>query len=111
MKARIYVDASVVGGCEDSEFAEHSLRLFERCLLGDCVFVVSSLTVQELALAPGAVRQRLASVPEANVETLQLDLEAVELAQESSARGSLARRCSPMLSTSPLRPWLAWMCW
>ena len=29
MKPRIYVDTSVVGGCEDEEFAEHSVRLME----------------------------------------------------------------------------------
>jgi hypothetical protein len=29
MKRRIYVDASVVGGCEDEEFAAHSLQLLE----------------------------------------------------------------------------------
>jgi len=27
MKVRIYVDASVVGGCEDDEFAEQSVPL------------------------------------------------------------------------------------
>lgn len=29
MRARIYIDASVVGGCEDDEFAEDSVRLME----------------------------------------------------------------------------------
>ena len=29
MKSRIYVDTSVVGGCEDEEFSEHSVRLME----------------------------------------------------------------------------------
>ena len=29
MKRRIYVDASVVGGCEDEELAAHSLQLLE----------------------------------------------------------------------------------
>ncbi len=27
MKTRIYVDTSVVGGCVDEEFQEHSIRL------------------------------------------------------------------------------------
>jgi hypothetical protein len=48
MKARIYVDASVVGGCEDDEFAAHSLRLMESFVRGDFVLVVSTLTVQEM---------------------------------------------------------------
>ena len=29
MKLRIYTDTSVLGGCEDEEFAEHSVRLLE----------------------------------------------------------------------------------
>jgi hypothetical protein len=54
MKARIYVDASVVGGCEDDEFAAHSLRLMESLVRGDFALVLSTLTVQELAAAPAA---------------------------------------------------------
>ncbi len=29
VKSRIYVDTSVVGGCEDEEFVEHSIRLMD----------------------------------------------------------------------------------
>ena len=81
MKFRIYADTSVLGGCEDEEFAEHSLRLMESFVRGECVLVLSSLTVQELAEAPADVRRRLASVPEAHIETLQLDAEARDLAE------------------------------
>ena len=81
MKARIYVDASVVGGCEDQEFARHSLQLMEYFVRGEFTFVLSTLTVQELAAAPDEVRGRLALVPEAHIETLQLDAEARELAE------------------------------
>jgi len=42
MKARIYVDASVVGGCEDDEFSAHSIRLMECFVRGELVLVVSS---------------------------------------------------------------------
>jgi len=31
MKVRIYVDTSVIGGCEDAEWREYSIRLME-CL-------------------------------------------------------------------------------
>ena len=81
MNTRIYVDASVVGGCADDEFAEHSIRLMERFVRGDAILVVSTLTVQELAAAPDEVRGHLASVPEAYIETLQLGAEARELAE------------------------------
>jgi len=87
MKARIYVDASVVGGCEDDEFCGHSVRLMERFVRGDVILVVSTLTVQELAAAPNEVRRHLASVPEAHIETLQLGAEARELAEAYIAEG------------------------
>lgn len=92
MNARIYVDASVVGGCEDNEFAEHSIRLLACFVTGEFVLVVSDLTVQELATAPDEVRKRLASVPEAHIETLQLDAEARELAETYIAAGVLTAK-------------------
>jgi hypothetical protein len=92
MRPRIYVDASVVGGCEDDEFAEHSIRLMDCFVRGDFVLVVSNLTVQELAAAPDEVRKRLASVPEAHIETLQLDAEARELAEAYIAAGVLTAK-------------------
>jgi hypothetical protein len=81
MKPRIYTDTSVLGGCEDEEFAEHSLRLMDAFVRGEFVLVLSSLTVQELAVAPAEVRRRLAAVPEAHIETLQLNAEAKELGE------------------------------
>lgn len=92
MKARIYADASVVGGCEDDEFSEHSVRLIECFVRGDFVLVVSTLTVQELAAAPDEVRRHLALVPEANIETLQLDAEAREPAEAYIAEGVIAAK-------------------
>jgi len=81
MKARVYTDTSVLGGCEDEEFMEHSVRLMESFVRGERILVLSSLTVQELAAAPASVRRRLASVPEPHIETLQLDAEAEALAE------------------------------
>ena len=81
-----------MGGCEDEEFAEHSVRLMECFVRGERVLVLSNLTVQELAAAPAAVRRRLASVPEAHIETLQLDAEAQELAEAYVAAGVLTAR-------------------
>jgi len=92
MKARIYVDASVLGGCEDDEFAVHSIRLMETFIRGDFVLVLSTLTVQELAAAPAAVRRHLASVPEKHIETLQLDAEAKELAEAYISEGVIMAR-------------------
>ena len=87
MKTRIYVDASVIGGCEDDEFSKHSRRLMQRFARGEDILVVSSLTVQELAEAPDEVRRHLASVPEVHIETLQLNAEARGLAEAYIAEG------------------------
>ena len=92
MRIRIYVDASVVGGCEDDEFAEYSARLMECFVRGESILVVSNLTVQELSPAPEAVRKRLASVPEPHIEALQLDAEARELAEAYIAAGVLTTK-------------------
>jgi predicted nucleic acid-binding protein len=87
VRARIYVDSSVLGGCEDEEFTAHSVRLLECFIRGDFVLVVSTLTLQELAAAPTEVRRHLASVPEAHIESRQLDAEARELAEAYIAAG------------------------
>lgn len=89
MKSRIYTDTSVVGGCEDEEFAEYSLRLMESFTRGERILVVSSLTIQELGGAPVAVRSRLATVPERHIETLQLEVEAIDLAEAYLTSGVL----------------------
>jgi hypothetical protein len=89
MRLRIYTDTSVLGGCEDEEFAEHSVRLMDGFVQGQRVLVLSSLTIQELTAAPAEVRRRLASVPDAHIETLQLDAEAKELAEAYIAAGVL----------------------
>ena len=92
MKFRVYTDTSVLGGCEDEEFAEHSVRLMESFVRGERVLVLSSLTVQELAAAPASVRRRLASVPEAHIETLELNAEAKDLAEAYISAGVLTAK-------------------
>lgn len=92
MKFRIYADTSVLGGCEDEEFAEHSIRLMDSFVQGEHTLVLSVLTVQELASAPARVRQRLAAVPEAHMETLPLSAEASDLAEAYVAAGVLTAK-------------------
>jgi hypothetical protein len=92
MRLRIYVDTSVVGGCEDDEFREHSIRLMEYFATGKFVLVLSNLTVQELAAAPEEVRNHLDRVPEQHIEVLQLDAEAKELAEAYITEGVIVER-------------------
>ena len=91
MKTRIYVDTSVIGGCEDDEFREPSRRLLERFVMGDYVLVLSDLTIQELAAAPASVRAHLARVPDDHIEAHQLDAEGLELAEAYVSAGVLSQ--------------------
>ncbi len=92
MKIRVYVDASVIGGCEDPEFAGPSVRLMESFVRGEYTLVASDLTLQELDAAPGKVLRRLASVPEAFIEMLRVDGESIELAEEYIGAGVITEK-------------------
>ncbi len=81
MKQRIYIDTSVIGGCEDEVFTEWSIQLFEEFRQGLRIAVVSDLTHRELEKAPESVKKRLLSLPEEDIENVFLTGEAEVLAQ------------------------------
>jgi len=87
MTYRLYVDTSVIGGCEDEEFSSWSRRLFEDFRNGRRVAVVSDLTRQELEGAPAAVKAVLASIPLAQVENVFLSPGAESLARRYLSEG------------------------
>ena len=72
MKPRIYIDTSVIGGCEDEEFSRWSIQLFEEFRQGLKTAVISNLTRQELEGAPEKVKQILLSLPDINMENVIL---------------------------------------
>lgn len=86
-RLHVYVDASVVGGCEDVEFSADSLSLWHRFINGGFILVLSQHTLRELQGAPDAVRDRLLDVPPANQIMLGDGPEADELADAYLARG------------------------
>jgi hypothetical protein len=90
MKTRIYIDTSVVGGCEDEEFREYSSRLMACFSKGEYILVLSDLTIQELAGAPEEVRRHLTRIPEERIVGLQLDAEARDLADAYISEGVIA---------------------
>ena len=69
---RIYVDASVFGGCHDAEFARDSRRLLTEVRAGRFHVLISDLLVRELAPAPALVQAELRSLPAAVVEWVEL---------------------------------------
>lgn len=93
MKSRIYPDTSVFGASEEQgEFADESRRLMKSFVRGDRILVLSSLTLAEVAKAPDEVRKRLASIPEAHIERVELDAKAEDLAEAYIAAGVLTAR-------------------
>jgi hypothetical protein len=81
MKQRVYIDTSVIGGCEDEEFSRWSLQLFKEFQQGLRIAVVSDLTRREIEKAPENVKKRLSSLPDENVENVFLTEEAETLAE------------------------------
>ncbi len=88
-KPRIYVDTSVIGGCEDDEFREASIALFETFRRGDATLVISEVTLRELETAPPRVRDVAIQVTEAHLETLAESPEAYHLADAYIASGAI----------------------
>ena len=92
MKLRVYIDVSVLGGCEDLEFQEFSRQLMDHFVEGDFILVLSDLTVQELAAAPEQIRALLMEAPEEHIEALQLDSEAMDLADAYISEGVISAK-------------------
>ena len=88
-EVRIYVDTSVIGGCEDEEFREPFRRLIQRFTQGEMTLVLSPLVVEELRGSPRRVREVLLGVPAAHIETLKVTAEADALAAKYIERGAL----------------------
>lgn len=78
--ARIYLDTSVFGGYYDAEFEEDTQILFEKIGLRQFKIVYSDTTEDELLGAPEKVRQLLPGIDEQLKTRVELDEEAVDLA-------------------------------
>ena len=83
----VYIDASVIGGCEDSEFAKETLALWELFIQGVYIMVLSEHTLRELQGAPQSVRNRLLEIPEAHQIILSDTPEADALAEAYLSHG------------------------
>ncbi len=86
-KLFIYVDASVIGGCEDSEFAEPSRALWRLFVNGSYVQVLSEHTLREIQDAPENVRARLIEIPSDHQIILADTPDAYALAEAYLAHG------------------------
>jgi hypothetical protein len=79
---RIYLDTSVFGGFFEPEFELWTKILFDRISKGEFKVLFSRLTDIELENAPLSVRNLASSLDYANVESLEITSEAVQLADK-----------------------------
>lgn len=89
---RIYCDTSVIGGCLDEEFAEHSRQFIAEVVAGNFVILVSELLVEELTNAPAQVRHILDSLPVEQMEYVVIDEEVESLRDAYLEAGILSLR-------------------
>ncbi|MGQ9629217.1 MAG: PIN domain protein [bacterium] len=92
MKQRIYIDTSVIGGCEDEEFSTWSNLLFDEFREGIRIAVISDLTRRELEEAPENVKRIVSSLPDTSVENVFLTEEAEGLAQSYIDNGVVSSK-------------------
>ena len=86
---RVYVDTSVIGGCEDGEFSAESRAFFDQVRGGRYIVLLSEMTYFELHSAPDAVRHVLSSLPEGCVAEASIDAEVEGVGQAYIDAGAL----------------------
>ncbi len=86
-RERIYVDSSVLEGCEVDELRRPSERLIDGFVRGAFVLVLSDLTQDELTQAPAVVQRHLDVIPAEHLEIVHRDVESRALAGAYVAAG------------------------
>jgi predicted nucleic acid-binding protein len=81
-KLRLYLDTSVFGGVYDNEFKEASTMLFDKIKAGKFVCIYSRLCLTELETAPDNVKTFFANLPKENLEFVEIQSDAYELAHK-----------------------------
>lgn len=79
---RIYLDTSVFGGYFEPEFELWTKVLFNKISIGQFRVLVSRLSDIELQEAPKQVRDLANSLPQQNIEWLEITTQAVQLAEK-----------------------------
>jgi len=89
-KLRIYVDASIIGGCLDEEFAEESRAFVAMAQQGKLTLVVSDLLAAEIRRAPPDVIAVFESLLADSLEEVFGTDESMSLAEHYIKAGVLA---------------------
>lgn len=89
----VYTDTSVIGGCFDKEFKEHSLLLFNEFRTGAKKIMLSDLAMMELRSASDEVKMKLTEIPNRFKIELKSTVKAFKLAESYIAEGALSNKC------------------
>lgn len=81
MKARIYIDTSVIGGYFDEEFEEATKLLFDRIQNNEFFVYFSDVNEAELIPAPQKIKDIVELIPKSCVHHIKMDSQVEDLAQ------------------------------
>ena len=76
-----YLDTSVFGGYFDEEFSEPTVNFFDRIIRENIELIVSEVLTAELENAPEHVRNLLSSIPDNQIQSIDVNQEAEQLAK------------------------------
>lgn len=88
----VYTDTSVIGGCFDIEFKEHSLALFDEFKTGIKKLLLSDLVLLELEQAEKQTLSKLMEVPACYKIEVKTTVKAVRLAKTYITEGALSNK-------------------
>ncbi|MGO4292702.1 hypothetical protein [Chitinophaga sp. RAB17] len=89
----VYTDTSVIGGCFDHEFKDHSQALWEEFRNGIKKLILSDLVRMELDGARKEVKAKLTEVPSIYKVNIKTTVKASKLAEVYIAEGALSNKC------------------
>lgn len=89
----VYTDTSVIGGCFDREFKEHSTLLFNEFKIGTKKLMLSDLAMMELKNASDEVKMKLTEIPKRHKVEIKSTVKAFKLAETYIAEGALSNKC------------------
>lgn len=91
MRAKVYVDTSVIGGAYDTEFAKWSKAIIQEFIDGKKIMVLSDLTLREVERGPKELKNALVEVPDENKVLVALNDEAIVLADRYISEGAVSK--------------------
>lgn len=89
----VYTDTSVIGGCFDKEFKDHSNALIHEFRLGIKKLILSDLVMMELTPAKDEVKAKLTEIPDRFKVEIKGHPKAFKLAETYIAEDALSNKC------------------